>query len=256
MKRLAAIVLALIFILALTACDEIKESGETIAGGTGSYISSSSTGAAKTDLQQSENTETASGIITHIATDKTYELTAEETEQIMGMIENGEWSTEGTADCISDYKLTMNGETYYYHSECGTLNDRLKNRCLMATDAEKESINAALSQYAAFNLPNDSGNLFPLSFSYEEDAAIYKDGDPGVNPHEFANVNSQTIDSPDTALELAENECTVEYDTTNVYYDVKTAVWKVAFSTAGMLGGDQTVYLDSSGITCLVVYGE
>lgn len=96
----------------------------------------------------------------------------------------------------------------------------------------------------------------PLSFSYEEDTAIYQDGDPGVKTHAFVNGTSRPVDRPDTALELAKKECTVEYDTTNVYYDAETVMWKVVFSTAGMLGGDQTVYLDGSGITCLVVYGE
>lgn len=174
----------------------------------------------------------------------------------MEIIGNGTWNTGGTADCANDYQLTIDGETYSYHSECGTLNHTSNNRCLTVTDTERENINAVLNQYVTLDSPTGIETLTPLSFSYEEDTAVYKDGDPGVNPHEFANVNSQPIDSQDTALELAKNECTVEYNTTNIYYDCGTAMWKVAFFTAGILGGDQTVYLDGNGITRLVVYGE
>ena len=99
-------------------------------------------------------------------------------------------------------------------------------------------------------------NLTSSGFSYEEDTAEYKVGDPGVNPFDFVNMSSQPVDDQDTALELAKNECTVEYDTTRVYYDGNAAMWKVSFFTAGTAGGDQTVYLDANGITCLVVYGE
>ena len=116
-----------------------------------------------------------------------------------------------------------------------------------------------LSGCAADARPDDcaeTGNLTLLDFSYEEDTAEYKAGDPGVKSYDFVNVSSQPIDSRDRALELAKNECTVEYDTTRVYYDGGAAMWKVSFSTAGTAGGGQTVYLDSSGITCLIVYGE
>ncbi len=94
------------------------------------------------------------------------------------------------------------------------------------------------------------------TFSYDEELIEYKENDPGVFYDGFKNTSTLEIASADEAIAKAENECTVEYDTTNVYYDEGTAMWKVNFSTAGMPGGDQTVYLDSKGITRLVVYGE
>ncbi len=99
-----------------------------------------------TELPPTAELKSAGGVISCIRTEKTYELTAEEAETIMTIIENGDWNEDGTSDCFSDCKLTVNGETYYYHSDCGTLNDTLNNRCLTVTDTEKEMINGMLSQ--------------------------------------------------------------------------------------------------------------
>ena len=93
-------------------------------------------------------------------------------------------------------------------------------------------------------------------FSYAEDAALYQPGDPGVNPHGFVNTDSQPTDSQEAAVERATNECTVSYDATEVWYDPDAGMWKVLFYTEGMVGGGQTVYLGSDGVTNLVVYGE
>lgn len=94
------------------------------------------------------------------------------------------------------------------------------------------------------------------NFSYEKDSAIYKTGDPGVKTHEFVNVNTHLINNQNEAIQQAENERTIEYDTTAVCYDPVSDIWRVLFYTEGILGGCQTVYMDSNGITCLIVYGE
>ena len=254
MKKSAAIAIVLMLLLSLAACGEKTENGGSAADRAESPRANRDI--VETELSQSENTKPVSGIVSHAGTDKLVELTAEETKQMIEIIENGTWNTAGTADCFNDCTLTIGGETYSYHSECGTWNDNLNDRCLTVTDAEKEIINAVLSQYITLNSPTGTETLTPLSFSYQEDTATYKAGDPGVKSYDFVNVSTQPIDRQDTALKLAKHECTVEYDTTNVYYDGETAMWKVLFSTTGTAGGDQAVYLDSSGITRLVVYGE
>lgn len=43
---------------------------------------------------------------------------------------------------------------------------------------------------------------------------------------------------------------------TQVYRDITNHMWLVLFFTANTLGGCQEVYMDSSGITRLIVYGE
>ncbi len=93
-------------------------------------------------------------------------------------------------------------------------------------------------------------------FSYEEDRKIYKENDPGVKHSGFNNSSKVAIETVNDAIEQAKKECTIEYDTVNAYYDNTAYMWKIVFSTADTVGGDQSVYLDGYGVTCLIVYGE
>ena len=93
-----------------------------------------------------------SGIITRTEEDKIYDLTEEEVKIIADIIENGTWNTEGTAECANDCKLIIDERTYYYHSECGTFNDKENNQNLPVTAEEKESINAILAQHITLGL--------------------------------------------------------------------------------------------------------
>lgn len=92
-------------------------------------------------------------------------------------------------------------------------------------------------------------------FSYAEDAAIYVEGEPGVKTSGFVNTTETEI-AFENVVERAKNECTVEYDSVTTYFDTDECVWKVHFCTDGMVGGDQSVYLDCDGKTVLIVYGE
>ena len=102
------------------------------------------------------------------------------------------------------------------------------------------------------------------SFSYEEDAALYKDGDPGVNSNEFVNTDAFPIENQTEAIERAKNECTIAYNTVAASYDAAAAMWRIDFLTAAesedgtwaTAGGCQSVYLNSDGVTQLIVYGE
>ena len=92
-------------------------------------------------------------------------------------------------------------------------------------------------------------------FSYAEDSAIYVEGEYGVKTSGFVNTSKTEINF-ENVVELAKNECTIEYDSITTYLDTVECIWKVNFFTQGMLGGDQTVYLDYDGKTVLIVYGE
>ena len=76
----------------------------------------------------------------------------EEVKIIADIIENGTWNTEGTTECANDCKLIIDERTYYYHSECGTFNDKENNQNLPVIAEEKESINAILAQYITLGL--------------------------------------------------------------------------------------------------------
>lgn len=94
------------------------------------------------------------------------------------------------------------------------------------------------------------------SFSYSEHAEIYKDDNPGVKHDGFKNTNESKISNAEDALERAKKECTIEWDAFGVSFDNESNVWMVSFYTEGMLGGDQSIYLDGDGKTLLIVYGE
>lgn len=94
------------------------------------------------------------------------------------------------------------------------------------------------------------------TFSYREALEMYQENDPGVFYGGFRNASELAVTNSHEALERAKNECTVEYNETHIFYDEATGMWQILFSTEGMLGGCQTVYLDGKGITRLIVYGE
>lgn len=60
----------------------------------------------------------------------------EDITAITGMLSSQNWA-EGTADCLSEYKITVDGKEYYYHSDCGTVNDNKNNRSLSLNDEQK-----------------------------------------------------------------------------------------------------------------------
>lgn len=124
MKRVLALFGVLICMLSFVACDKATGSEEPVTSGT----------------------------ITCIEEDKIYDLTEEEVKIIADIIENGTWNTEGTAECANDCKLIIDERTYYYHSECGTFNDKENNQNLPVTAEEKESINVILAQYITLGL--------------------------------------------------------------------------------------------------------
>ena len=100
----------------------------------------------------------------------------------------------------------------------------------------------------------EAHNSIP-NFSYTEDKEIYAEGEPGVKTSGFVNTTETEITFENVA-ERAKNECTVEYDSVTTYFDTDECVWKVHFCTDGMVGGDQSIYLDCDGKTILIVYGE
>ena len=94
------------------------------------------------------------------------------------------------------------------------------------------------------------------AFSYEEERELYKENTPGVKSDGFQNVSESQIQNKADAVDRAKKECTIEYDTVLFSYDSHAPMWKIVFFTAGEPGADQAVYLNSEGVTCLVVYGE
>ena len=148
MKKLLALFWVLICMLSLVACDKATGSEEPVAGGAVSdmpEVDKNVSGEA--EQTQQAIIESISGTIARIDEDKAYNLNEEEVKIIADIIENGSWNTEGTAECANDCKLIIDERTYYYHSECGTFNDKENNQNLPVTAKEKENINVILDHY-------------------------------------------------------------------------------------------------------------
>ena len=153
MKRLLALFWILTCMLSLVACDNATGSEDPVAGGAVSdmpEVDKNVSGEA--EQTQQAIIESISGTIARIDEDKAYNLNEEEVKIIADIIENGSWNTEGTAECANDCKLIIDERTYYYHSECGTFNDKENNQNLSVTAKEKESINVILAQYITLGL--------------------------------------------------------------------------------------------------------
>lgn len=98
-------------------------------------------------------------------------------------------------------------------------------------------------------------------FHYDRMAEIYAPGEPGVNPYPFRNVEPESVLDYGAVVARATEEVTIQYDAVEVSYDPDADIWCTLFYTAGstdktMMGGGQSVYLDSNGITRLIVYDE
>ena len=153
MKRVLALFLVLICMLSVVACDKATGSGEPVRDGDVSDISEIDKNvSSETEQTQQAIAESISGTISHIDEDKICDLTEEEVKIIADIIGNGTWNTEGTADCANDCKLIIDERTYYYHSECGTFNDKENNQNVPVTAEEKENINVILAQYVTLGL--------------------------------------------------------------------------------------------------------
>lgn len=72
-------------------------------------------------------------------------LTVEEGVTIADILEKEEWM-EGAPACDNDYKIVINKEIYYYHSECGTFVDTINNRSKSLDEEEREKVNQLIQE--------------------------------------------------------------------------------------------------------------
>ena len=99
------------------------------------------------------------------------------------------------------------------------------------------------------------------TFSFDEILQAYPEGSPGAKYTGFKNTVQYPITAPEEAILLAQQECSINYSEIALAYDEGRAIWQVIFFPVSenghiTLGGDQSVYLDTNGITQLIVYGE
>lgn len=91
-----------------------------------------------------------------------FELSEENAKAILQILDAGSWLPDAT-DCASDYVLTFDGRTIYYHSDCGTFNERLEqsDQSLRLSDAERETVNRIIQAV----IPHDLSPNAPIEIS-------------------------------------------------------------------------------------------
>lgn len=92
------------------------------------------------------------------------------------------------------------------------------------------------------------------SFSYEEDKENIDLQLVSVKTEGFVNtVEVETDNDWYNAIERAKAEVDIDYDLIQSFYDSTECVWKVVFSNSKQMGGDEIIYLNSKGVTLLIV---
>lgn len=71
----------------------------------------------------------------------------EDIRTISDLLCGDSWNAEGTTDCASNIEITIKGETYQYHSDCGTFNDSANQNYLSVDGETKNMVDALLAKY-------------------------------------------------------------------------------------------------------------
>ena len=92
---------------------------------------------------QSENSNLKGQILLLDSEVDSIALNDEELGNIQKIIESGTWNEE-TAECIDDCLISIDGMDYYYHRECGTINDKIHRRHMILNNEDKEMLNSII----------------------------------------------------------------------------------------------------------------
>lgn len=151
MKKLIAMILLLIFVLALAGCGKTTGSGEPVAGGADMPNTESDIIIEPEQTQQAvivdELPDEEAIIVTNIFTNESKSLSDDDGLTITDILESASWNIEGTSDCMSNIEVTISGTIYKYHSDCGTFNDNVSQRSLSLDEKTKNLVNTILENY-------------------------------------------------------------------------------------------------------------
>jgi hypothetical protein len=93
------------------------------------------------------------------------------------------------------------------------------------------------------------------AFSFREAVAAYQESHPDAALPKAIETGGGPVRCGAAALKSAKKACTIEYTDTSVYYDSSMDMWLVVFFIKDIKDACQNVYLDSSGVIRLIVYG-
>lgn len=93
---------------------------------------------------QSENSNLKGQILLLDSEVDSIALNDEELGNIQKIIASGTWNEE-TAECIDDCLISIDGMDYYYHRECGTINNKIHRRHMILNNEDKEMLNSIIA---------------------------------------------------------------------------------------------------------------
>ncbi len=143
MKKAVVILLAFVISFCLFACDSSVNS---------EVISKVTEKIAETIMETVA--ESAYNVVISFVDDTslTALLTLSEAKEVAEIISNGEKKKEEVnPDCLTEYKINVNGEEYTYHSSCGTLQSKQADGYIIIelTEANKEKLNSIINSNIA-----------------------------------------------------------------------------------------------------------
>ena len=169
--------------------------------------------------------------------------------------------------------VMVDGELYYDTGEvitvgrCGVMDGRIASTVeqneLPTQDGQSNFGTGWEYQWVGpynFDIPMEDGwhrfqREIPACDFAEEQAAVDAAA-PGVRTGNFVCGWEEKAPTAQDAIQLARQECALEYDTVEVAFDPQEQLWRVYFSRDGSAGGDAAVWLSADGVTRLVVCGE
>ena len=85
-----------------------------------------------------------------------FDLSEGNSKTLRQILDADSWVPDATK-CASDCVLTFDGRTVYYHSDCGTFNERLEQsyQSLHLSDAERETVNAIIQEVIPHDLSSN-----------------------------------------------------------------------------------------------------
>lgn len=143
MKKSVIFLLAVLLSLFLFACKSESE---------GKVIESLTEKIAETIIETVTETVYEVEICSADETSLTAALTPEEEKEVAVIIENASKSQEEVnPDCLVNYLITVNGNKYSYHSDCGVLQHKHKTgyTIIRLNDSEREKMNSIIDSHIA-----------------------------------------------------------------------------------------------------------
>lgn len=123
-----------------------------------------------------------------------------------------------------------------------------------ATEMVSEEVTELVTEEAveAEEEEADGVNEETPAFSYMYDLSVWSENESTTEG--FVNTGVSPVANKDEAIERAENELGKQYNEAMAWYDSIEKIWRVSFKLTGPDGGEVIVYLNSDGITQMMVY--